>query len=99
MINQRFVFYLKTAIISIMLLVMLSLSAKADMESENINHGRGTSEDPYLVPKAASSIRIDAVLDEEAWKKVLLLEIATEVWPLENRPAPVKTDRSRPALT
>ena len=92
MIGQRVVFYLKTASISIMLIIMFSLLAKADMESENINHGRGTSEDPYLVPKASSSIKIDAVLDEEAWKKALLLEIATEVWPLENKPAPVKTE-------
>ena len=54
--------------------------------------GAGTKEDPYVVPRAASGIRVDAVLDEEAWEGALMLEIKYEVRPGENVPAPVRSE-------
>jgi hypothetical protein len=54
--------------------------------------GTGTTEDPYVVPKTDGEIRIDAVLDEEAWENALVLSIPYEVQPGENIPAPVETE-------
>ena len=56
------------------------------------NHGSGTVEDPYLVPKTDSEISVDAVLGEEAWEKALMLELKYEVRPGENIPPPVRTE-------
>jgi hypothetical protein len=47
---------------------------------------------PHRIPKIDGKIRIDGVLDDDAWQKALKLEIKYEVWPGENIPAPVKTD-------
>ncbi|HUX07765.1 MAG TPA: DUF5916 domain-containing protein, partial [Acidobacteriota bacterium] len=54
--------------------------------------GAGTKEDPYVVPRAASGIRVDAVIDEKAWEGALTLELRYEVSPGENVPAPVRTE-------
>ncbi|MFB0565285.1 MAG: DUF5916 domain-containing protein [Candidatus Aminicenantaceae bacterium] len=56
------------------------------------NHGTGTSEDPYIVPKIESDIKVDAVLGEEAWERALTLELKYEVRPGENVPPPVRTE-------
>ena len=61
-------------------------------ETASNNHGSGTAEDPYLVPRTEAEISIDAVLDEEAWKKALILELKYEVRPGENVPPPVRTE-------
>lgn len=61
-------------------------------DSAQRNHGTGTVEDSYIVPKSESEISIDAVLDEEAWKKALVLELKYEVRPGENVPPPVRTE-------
>jgi len=61
-------------------------------DSEQGNHGTGTVEDLYLVSKTESEIQVDAVLDEEAWKKALVLELKYEVRPGENVPPPVCTE-------
>jgi hypothetical protein len=47
--------------------------------------------DPHQVPKVDGQIRIDGVLDEPGWQEALVLEIAVEVEPGENIPAPVRT--------
>ena len=52
----------------------------------------GTQENPYSVPKAASSIKIDGVLDEEAWVHARVLELNYEVSPRENVTPPVRTE-------
>jgi len=56
------------------------------------NLGKGTAEDPFVVPKTWSEIVVDAVLDEEAWQNALVLELSYEVMPGENIPPPVKTE-------
>lgn len=56
------------------------------------NDGAGTRENPYTVPRASSAIEIDGVIEEAAWGSALVLELAVEVWPLENEPAPVRTE-------
>ena len=46
----------------------------------------------YRVPAAASAVRVDGVLDEEAWQGALALELRYEVQPGENVPPPVRTE-------
>ena len=68
------------------------LAPASGQDSGQGNHGSGTTEDPYVVPKTESEIRVDAVLDEEAWEKALVLELKYEVRPGENVPPPVRTE-------
>jgi hypothetical protein len=84
--------YRQAIFLSVLSILVLSVLAGADIGKNHENQGSGTSEDPFIVPKTDSLIKIDGELDEEAWEKALLLEISTEVWPLINEPAPVKTE-------
>lgn len=52
----------------------------------------GTLENPYSVPKATSPMKIDGVLDEEAWANARVLELNYEVRPRENVKPPVRTE-------
>ncbi len=56
------------------------------------NEGSGTPEDPYVVPRTDTSVRVDGVLDDEAWENALVLELNYEVQPGENVPPPVRTE-------
>ncbi|MDJ0842250.1 MAG: carbohydrate binding family 9 domain-containing protein [Acidobacteriota bacterium] len=47
---------------------------------------------PHRITKATSDIKIDGVLEEQAWKDALKLELKYEVRPAENLPPPVKTE-------
>jgi hypothetical protein len=46
----------------------------------------------HTIPRATSPIRMDGVIDEEAWKSALRLDLPYEIEPGENIPAPVKTE-------
>ena len=48
--------------------------------------------EPFLIPKTASEITVNAVLDEEAWQGALVLELNYEVRPGENVTPPVSTE-------
>jgi hypothetical protein len=54
--------------------------------------GRGTPEDPYVVPRCDGAMTIDAVLDEPAWDRALVLALNYEVQPGENIQPPVETE-------
>jgi hypothetical protein len=56
------------------------------------NFGTGTVDDPYIVTKAKSEIKVDAILEEDAWEKSLILELKYEVRPGENVTPPVRTE-------
>ncbi|MBM3308322.1 MAG: carbohydrate binding family 9 domain-containing protein [Candidatus Eisenbacteria bacterium] len=47
---------------------------------------------PQRVPRVASPIVVDGVLDEDVWREALVMGVNTEVRPGENIPAPVHTD-------
>lgn len=79
-------------IISVFLAFSLFPKPTSPQDSGNRNHGTGTAEDPYIVPKSESEIRVDAVLDEQAWENALVLELKYEVRPGENVPPPVRTE-------
>ena len=46
---------------------------------------------PHRVPRAASPIKVDGILDEPAWGAALELSIPWEVWPSDNVEAMVST--------
>ncbi len=53
--------------------------------------GRG-GRPPLQIPRAASKITIDGVLDEAAWKSAATMELKYETRPAENTPPPVRTE-------
>jgi hypothetical protein len=46
---------------------------------------------PHVVPRATSEVAIDGVIDEQAWRDALTLELKYEVRPGENTEPPVRT--------
>jgi hypothetical protein len=62
------------------------------MDNVSRNKGTGTTEDPYIIPKTDSGIKVDAVLDEAVWEEALVLGHFYEVRPGENVTPPVKTE-------
>jgi len=71
------------ALIIILNISLLGLDDKAKL---------GSLENPYTVPKAVSTVKIDGVLDDEAWTKARILELNYEVKPRENVKPPVRTE-------
>jgi len=51
-----------------------------------------SADEPLLVPRTASAIEVDGVLDEEAWQTALRVELNYEVRPGENVTPPVSTE-------
>jgi hypothetical protein len=78
--------------LSVLLALIFFPAPTSPQDSVKTNQGTGAIEDPYLVPKTELEIRIDAVLDEEAWENALVLELKYEVRPGENIPQPVRTE-------
>ncbi|UCE04898.1 MAG: hypothetical protein JSW07_14915, partial [bacterium] len=74
-----------------MISAILPLSLPGQTGGKN-NHGSGTKEDPYIVPKTETEITVDAVLNEAVWQNALVLELKYEVRPGENVTPPVRTE-------
>jgi hypothetical protein len=89
-IIRKYSLFTISFIIVLSLVFYPALTCGKDIASSN--HGSGTAEDPYIVPKIDSEISVDAVLGEEAWEKALILELKYEVRPGENVPPPVRTE-------
>jgi hypothetical protein len=71
---------------------IMSTQTAHGQSTKNHNHGSGTPDDPYIVPKSDSEITVDANLDEEVWQNALVLALNYEVRPGENVPPPVSTE-------
>jgi len=54
--------------------------------------GTGTLQDPYVVPKAESPIKIDGKLEDKEWEKALKFNLLYEFWPGDGTLAPVDTE-------
>jgi len=50
------------------------------------------AEAPLRVPRAASPIRVDGILDEPAWASALTLSLEYETYPGDNLPATLRTE-------
>jgi len=78
------------------LILILSLVAfvvfPAPSRAQTAKDDKGTRDNPHEVPVCDSPIKIDGKIEESAWEDALLIDIAYEVRPGENIPAPVRTD-------
>lgn len=54
--------------------------------------GQAEGAEPLRVPPETSAVRIDGVLDEEAWRRALRVELGYEFRPAENVTAPVRVE-------
>ena len=54
-------------------LAAVTLCVVAVLPAAGENDGSGTVEDPYRVPRTESGVRIDADLEEPAWRDALRL--------------------------
>jgi hypothetical protein len=81
----------KNVIMAVLLLALaagLLFSAEQQQEQKGqISKGR-----PYNVYPAASKMKIDGILDEEAWSRAEVIKLPFEWLPGDNIPAPVDTD-------
>jgi hypothetical protein len=81
----------KSTFVLTMLLLILAVSARVFPQQEQASAGEVTKE-PKTVPRVESEIKIDGVMDEEAWKSALKFEPSVEISPGENTDAPVHTE-------
>jgi hypothetical protein len=82
----------KEIVLCLVGMFLFSITNASSQETGVSSGGSGSSEDPYIVPRASSNIRIDGDLDEEAWRDALVLELRYEVSPGENIDPPVRTE-------
>jgi hypothetical protein len=80
----------------LLLLFLLAMLAVAPAARAARQEPEGQAEPPaeplrLRVPRAESPIRVDALLDEEAWNQALRFDLDVEIGPGKNVPAPVKT--------
>ncbi|MFZ2055501.1 MAG: DUF5916 domain-containing protein [Candidatus Aminicenantales bacterium] len=61
--------------------LLLSAAAAAQDPAEN-----------YVISPAASKIKVDGLLDEDAWQKATVIKLPYEWMPGDNAPAPVETE-------
>ncbi len=80
-----------TALSAISLVLVLALTTVVTAQSGNETSG-GTVDNPYLLTCTETDIKIDGVLDEQAWQKALRLELNYEIRPGENIVPLVKTE-------
>jgi hypothetical protein len=73
------------------LLFYLSLAYAGNKEAAT-NDGKGSIENPYVIPRTTSEINIDGKLEEAAWQEALVIDLPYETWPGENIEAPVRTE-------
>jgi len=71
--------------ISVLLLSLLAFGGQTPL-------GPGTAGNPYVIPKTDTTIKVDGVLDEDAWASARILELNYEISPRENVPPPVRTE-------
>jgi hypothetical protein len=75
-----------------MILALISLlTAHVGLAAAAAPVATDAAREPYRIPRVDDSVELDGVLDEIAWQQALTLELAYEVDPGENTPAPVRT--------
>lgn len=73
-----------TSLVALAALLMVPGNVRARQST-----GEGTT--PHMVPRAASPVRVDGVIEELAWEKAWSIDLDYEVRPAENVPPPVRT--------
>jgi len=70
--------------------IQIGLKKSPDLTDQNNQEQRKTKD--YAVHPAASEIKVDGALNENAWKDAVLIKLPYEWLPGDNIPAPVDTD-------
>jgi hypothetical protein len=83
---------LRTVILPVAALILAAGAAPARQQTAPQTAMQKIESPRFSVPRAASKIRVDGVLDEDAWKAAAILPLPFEWQPGDNIPAPVKTE-------
>jgi hypothetical protein len=78
------------ALVHVMSLVLVT-ALSAVGASDAVAVGNGSEDSPYEIPEITSRVRVDGVLDEDAWSEALELEFGYETSPGENVEPKAKT--------
>lgn len=86
----------KTGPILVLLILCLCLSPLYSsgllvFGDQTAEESKKNEKDVHRIPEIDGKIRIDGVLNDEAWQQALVVDIKYEVWPGENIAPPVKT--------
>lgn len=76
------------SLLVIVLILVLLISILATAKQAEL----GTQENPYPVPKTEAPVKLDGVLDDEAWTNATVVELNYEVSPRQNVEPPVRTE-------
>lgn len=74
------------------LLMLTALLFAGGASADDETKGTGTQEDPYVVSKCSTPIKVDGVLDEAGWEDAASVLLLYEYVPGDNLPAPVRTE-------
>ena len=87
-------FIIAIVIFSLLILVkgLTAVPQPQPSQKEDNQKERGSEMAPHRIPMLDQKMKVDGVLDEEAWKNALKLVLKYEVQPGENIPAPVHTE-------
>lgn len=82
----------KTAILILILDIFTNgLLLPQSREMQSPQESQSNLDDAYRIPEISAAIKVDGVLDDEAWKEALELELTYEIDPGENVPAQIRT--------
>jgi hypothetical protein len=83
--------YAAAAAIALACLALAPIGALADDAASGEAPARATAVVRGKIPHAKGEVKLDGVLDDEIWTHALVIDLAFETYPAENRPAPVST--------
>jgi len=79
-------------VMAFLMLVYPGFSQTGEKKPLLQGEGTGTLQDPYVVPKTESPIKIDGKLEDKEWDKALKFNLLYEFWPGDGTPAQVDTE-------
>ena len=82
---------LKSFVFLGLLMILLVCPVLSQNEPAGVTQGKGSIEDPFIIPETDSSIKVDGKMDDKAWESALKLDVSFESWPGDGNPAPIKT--------
>ena len=83
--------YAAAAAIALACLGLAPIGASADDAASGEAPAHATAVVRGKIPHAKGELKLDGVLDDEIWTHALVVDLAFETYPAENRPAPVST--------
>lgn len=82
-------FILRLVFLAMLFCVSFAFTGNKEASADD---GKGSIENPYIIPRTVSEIHIDGKLEEAAWQEAVVIDLPYETWPGENIEAPVRTE-------